>query len=153
MREAGGSSSDGGGSSNSSFDSDDSDISLFAPDPNRRLSGNGNSQKRISIAQRLAGVGYEAVCGDAEAWGDGITPVASSHLPGAAALTLDGVFHSPLGATDDEGDSEDGSGGGGRGDRPWYGSAGVLDQWVGAVFGEAPLAPATVDVTEERRAV
>lgn len=145
-------SSSGGGSS-SSFDSDDSDISLFAPDPNR-ASGNSSRTRKISIAQRLAGVGYEAVCGDAEAWGDGITPVASSHLPGAVTLTLDGVFHSPLGATDDEGDSEDGNGGGGRGDRPWYGSAGVLDQWVGAVFGEAPLAPATVDVaTEGRRAV
>ena len=76
------------------------------------------------------------------ALGNRLVPLA----PGAATLTLEGVFHSPLGATDD-GAGEDGGRGG---ERPWYGSAGVLDQWVGAVFGEAPLASATVDGTEER---
>ena len=146
MRGAAGGGSGGGSASADSLDSDDSDIALlFAPDPDG-ASGSNSSRNRISIAQRLAGLGYGAVCGDAEAWGDGITPVASSHLPGAATLTLEGVFHSPLGATDD-GAGEDGGRGG---ERPWYGSAGVLDQWVGAVFGEAPLASATVDVTEER---
>ena len=144
-----GGSSRGSGSSSTSFDSDDSDIALFAPGPKRK-SNSGSSSNKISIAQRLAGFGYDAVCGDPEAWGDGITPVASSHLPGAATLTLEGVFHSPLGASDDGDEGEGGGKGGGGGERPWYGSAGVLDQWVGAVFGEAPLASATVDGTEER---
>jgi hypothetical protein len=53
-------------------------------------------------------------------------------------LTLDGVFHSPLGADEGSGEMKVGR-------RLWYGSEGVLDQWVGAVFGEAPLASATVD--------
>ena len=125
----------GGSGSGASFDSDDSDIALLAPGP---LPLNRRSGNKISIAQRLAGVGYEAVCGDAEAWGDGITPVTSSHLPGAVTLTLDGVFHSPLGADEGSGEMKVGR-------RLWYGSEGVLDQWVGAVFGEAPLASATVD--------
>ena len=126
----------GSSSSGTSFDdSNDSDIALLAPAPNSSKRG---TRKKISIAQRLAGFGYEAVCGDSEAWGDGITPVASSHLPGALTLTLEGVFHSPLGADDDDGEGGEG-GEGGIGTRPWYGSARVLDQWVGAVFGETPV--------------
>ena len=69
----------------------------------------------------------------------------SSHLPGAVELTLEGVFHSPLGA-DDDGDGG-GEGSAKIGKRPWYGCAGVLDQWVGAVFGEVPLAASAVAAT------
>ena len=50
--------------------------------------------------------------------GDGITPVAWAQLDGAEHVTLDGVYHSPLGA---------GAG------RPWYGSADVLPKWEGAL--------------------
>ena len=75
-----------------------------------------------TLAARAAGVGYVAVCGDARAWGDAIVPVESAHLEGATQVTLEGVFHSPLGA--------------GEG-RPWYGSDGVLDSWVEAVGVEA----------------
>jgi hypothetical protein len=139
-------------SSSMSFDSDDSDISFLNLAPLQGSSSNSNGKRnKISLAQRLAGFGYEAVCGDPEAWGDGITPVPSSHLPGAVTLTLEGVFHSPLGADEGGSGSEEGSDEGGNnnndgiGRRPWYGSEGVLDQWVGVVFGEAPVE--TVDVS------
>ena len=39
------------------------------------------------------------ICGEAEVWGDGIVPVPSAHLPGAVNVDLDGIYHSPLGAT------------------------------------------------------
>ena len=60
------------------------------------------------------------MCGDAAVWGDGITPVASASLDGAENLVLEGVYHSPLGA---------------EAGRPWYGSAGVLEQWAGLLTG------------------
>lgn len=52
---------------------------------------------------RIVGAGYQQVCGQATAWGDGVVPVVSAHLDGAQQLTLKGVYHSPLGA--DEGGS------------------------------------------------
>lgn len=39
------------------------------------------------------------VCGDAEVWGDGIVPLLTAHLEGAINVDLDGVYHSPLGAS------------------------------------------------------
>jgi len=63
----------------------------------------------------VVGQGYRQVCGQADVWGDGITPTEWALLPGAEQLTLEGVFHSPVGA--------------GPG-RLWYGSKGVLEQWV-----------------------
>ena len=63
----------------------------------------------------LVGQGYKQVCGSAAAWGDGITPVQTAHLDGADNVTLEGVFHTPLGSSDS---------------RPWYGTPKVLDQWV-----------------------
>ena len=35
-----------------------------------------------SLAQRLVGLGYAQVCGEAEVWGDGIIPVTAAHLDG-----------------------------------------------------------------------
>jgi hypothetical protein len=35
-----------------------------------------------TLAERLVGLGYAQVCGQAEVWGDGITPVPSAHLDG-----------------------------------------------------------------------
>jgi hypothetical protein len=68
----------------------------------------------------VVGQGYRQVCGDANVWGDGITPADWALLPGAEHVTLEGVFHSPVGA--------------GEG-RPWYGTPGVLEQWVGCFSG------------------
>ena len=39
-----------------------------------------------TLSQRLVGVGYAQLCGDAEIWGDGVVPVASAHLEGAVQL-------------------------------------------------------------------
>jgi pimeloyl-ACP methyl ester carboxylesterase len=48
--------------------------------------------------RRVVGAGYQQVCGESSAWGDGVVPVPSAHLEGALQLTLEGVYHSPLGA-------------------------------------------------------
>lgn len=55
------------------------------------------------------------VCGRSDAWGDGVVPEESAHLEGALNLVLDGVYHSPVGATEA---------------RPWYGSPSILAQWI-----------------------
>lgn len=52
-----------------------------------------------SLAEKAVGLGYLQVCGDAAVWGDGIVPLPTAHLPGAEHLDLDGVYHSPLGAS------------------------------------------------------
>ncbi len=55
------------------------------------------------------------VCGEANVWGDGVVPEMSAHLEGAINLTLDGVYHSPVGANEE---------------RPWYGTTSILDRWI-----------------------
>ena len=55
------------------------------------------------------------VCGQADVWGDGVVPEVSAHLEGAINLTFDGVYHSPVGASDA---------------RPWYGTNRILDEWI-----------------------
>lgn len=45
---------------------------------------------------------------------------------GAEQITLDGVYHSPLGAGRD-------------GSRPWYGSSGVIEQWIRVVYDDKEL--------------
>ncbi len=42
-----------------------------------KLRGGGGT-----LAQKLVGLGYQQVCGEAEVWGDGITPLPSAHLQG-----------------------------------------------------------------------
>ncbi len=45
---------------------------------------------------------------------------------GAEQITLEGVYHSPLGA--------------GTGDsRPWYGSPGVIERWIRVVYDDMEL--------------
>ncbi|KAI3434819.1 hypothetical protein D9Q98_002876 [Chlorella vulgaris] len=102
-----------------------------------------------SWQQRVVGAGYKQVCGDATAWGDGVVPVPSAHLEGALQITLDGAYHSPLGAEDGrslasvEESSDDGetaaaavamaagtAGAGGKKPRCWYGSHTLIDGWV-----------------------
>ena len=63
----------------------------------------------------FVGQGYKQVCGSSVAWGDGITPVVTAQLEGAENVVLEGVFHTPLGASES---------------RPWYGTPAVLDRWV-----------------------
>lgn len=46
---------------------------------------------------------------------------------GAKNITLDGVFHSPLGASPPAAEGE------APGLRPWYGSKGVLERWIEVV--------------------
>ncbi|KAF3447561.1 hypothetical protein FNV43_RR12748 [Rhamnella rubrinervis] len=50
---------------------------------------------------RIVGQGYKQVCGLADVWGDGVVPELSAHLDGALNLSLDGVYHSPVGSDDD----------------------------------------------------
>ncbi len=66
---------------------------------------------------------------------------------GAINLDLEGVYHSPLGSVDvanddnaddddDEDSTTDSTSAAGR---PWYGSPGVLEQWVGHATGDAAV--------------
>ncbi|CAI5955097.1 unnamed protein product [Closterium sp. NIES-64] len=63
---------------------------------------------------RMVGQGYKQVCGRAEVWGDRVVPEDAALLEGAENLILDGVYHSPVGASEA---------------RPWYGSPSVLPSW------------------------
>ncbi|XP_021283482.1 uncharacterized protein LOC110415992 isoform X1 [Herrania umbratica] len=65
---------------------------------------------------RFVGQGYKQVCGQADVWGDGVVPEVSAHLEGALNISLDGVYHSPVGSDDVS--------------RPWYGSPPVVEQWI-----------------------
>ncbi len=60
----------------------------------------------------LAHSSYKLTCGQGNCWGDGITPIDAAHLDGAENLVVEGASHSP------------------RGGRRWYGSPGLLEQWV-----------------------
>ena len=73
------------------------------------------SDKEGTLVEKFVGLGYKQVYGSAEVWGDGITPVPVGSLDGAKCVDIDGVYHSPLGASED---------------RPWYGSTEILDEWV-----------------------
>ncbi|CAI5486645.1 unnamed protein product [Closterium sp. Naga37s-1] len=63
---------------------------------------------------RMVGQGYKQVCGRADVWGDGVVPEDAALLEGVENLILDGVYHSPVGASEA---------------RPWYGSPSVLPSW------------------------
>lgn len=69
------------------------------------------------LKAKIAGAGYQQVCGDAEVWGDFIVPQPSAHLDGAINVDLEGVFHSPLGTKLPF-------------FGPWYGSPEFLDLWA-----------------------
>lgn len=97
--------------------------------PNVRRLNHGVSEKGLNgyhqkphAATRLR-VFPVQVCGDPEAWGDGVVPEPSAHLEGALNITLDGVYHSPVGV-------DDGAENGSSKRRVWYGSPGVLEKWV-----------------------
>lgn len=60
----------------------------------------------------LAYSSYKLTCGHGDRWGDGITPIEAAHLQGAENLVIDGATHAP------------------KAGRQWYGSPGLLEQWV-----------------------
>jgi triacylglycerol esterase/lipase EstA (alpha/beta hydrolase family) len=60
----------------------------------------------------LAYSSYQLTCGQGNCWGDGITPIAAAHLPGAENLVVEGVKHSPKAAG------------------IWYGSPQILPAWA-----------------------
>jgi pimeloyl-ACP methyl ester carboxylesterase len=63
------------------------------------LKGSTLLGKTGTFSERLVGAGYKQVCGSADVWGDGVVPLPSAHLQGAINITLDDVYHSPLGAS------------------------------------------------------
>ncbi|KAF9605368.1 hypothetical protein IFM89_016921 [Coptis chinensis] len=79
-----------------------------------------NTNKSTSPANtmraRFIGQGYKQVCGNTDVWGDGVVPEVSAHLEGALNITLDGVYHSPVGSDDTI--------------RPWYGSPAIVEKWI-----------------------
>ncbi|RVW63421.1 hypothetical protein CK203_055908 [Vitis vinifera] len=77
---------------------------------------NNSTPNSPTLRARFIGQGYKQVCGQADVWGDGVVPEASAHLEGALNVSLDGVYHSPVGSDDVS--------------RPWYGSPAVAEQWV-----------------------
>jgi len=92
-----------------------------------------------SAAAAFAGVGYQQVCGKADAHGDFIVPVDAAHLgdPRAAEVDLEGVFHSPIGET-----LRWPLGGGRAVLPPWYGSERVAGAWVRWAVGTEDELPA-----------
>lgn len=84
----------------------------------------GNGKLLARAAALFAGVGYQQVCGRADAHGDFIVPVDAAHLgdPRAAEVDIEGVFHSPLGE-------------GLRVLPPWYGHESVFGAWARYVVG------------------
>lgn len=74
------------------------------------------STSTVSLRARFVGQGYKQVCGQADVWGDGVVPEVSAHLEGALNISLEGIYHSPVGSDDLL--------------RPWYGSPAVVEQWI-----------------------
>ncbi len=62
--------------------------------------------------QWIAYNSYLMTAGIGQTWGDGITPIQAAHLEGAVNMTLAGIFHAP------------------KDERPWYGSASVIPEWL-----------------------
>ncbi|KDP39608.1 hypothetical protein JCGZ_02628 [Jatropha curcas] len=77
---------------------------------------NDRSNSTSNFRARFVGQGYKQVCGQADVWGDGVVPEVSAHLEGALNISLDGVYHSPVGSDDEQ--------------RPWYGSPAIVEKWI-----------------------
>lgn len=75
-----------------------------------------STSSTVTFRARFVGQGYKQVCGQADVWGDGVVPEVSAHLEGALNISLEGVYHSPVGSDDLL--------------RPWYGSPAVLRKWI-----------------------
>ncbi|KAH9771101.1 alpha/beta-Hydrolases superfamily protein [Citrus sinensis] len=90
----------------------DQPISEVATVDNKTIS----TATSTTFRARIVGQGYKQVCGQADVWGDGVVPEVSAHLEGALNISLDGVYHSPVGSDDAL--------------RPWYGSPAVVEKWI-----------------------
>ncbi|ESR50580.1 hypothetical protein CICLE_v10032190mg [Citrus x clementina] len=91
----------------------DQPISEVATVDNKTIS----TATSTTFRARIVGQGYkQQVCGQADVWGDGVVPEVSAHLEGALNISLDGVYHSPVGSDDAL--------------RPWYGSPAVVEKWI-----------------------
>lgn len=62
---------------------------------------NNSPSRDLTMRARFVGQGYKQVCGQADVWGDGVVPEVSAHLKGALNITLNGVYHSPIGSDDE----------------------------------------------------
>nr|AFK41740.1 unknown [Medicago truncatula] len=96
------------------------DTSHLLPEEAAIIKAATTSSPNITLRARFVGQGYKQVCGQADVWGDGVVPEVSAHLDGALNISLDGVYHSPVGSDDLI--------------RPWYGSPDVLEQWIEHLF-------------------
>ncbi len=67
--------------------------------------------RRGPVKARLAYLLYRQLCGEGSQWGDGVVPLASARLEGAANLTLDAVAHAPIGG------------------KLWYGTPEMVREW------------------------
>ncbi|KAJ4780446.1 alpha/beta-Hydrolases superfamily protein [Rhynchospora pubera] len=88
-------------------------------DGDHSLPSEGNSKNvptGPTFQARFVGQGYKQVCGKADVWGDGVVPEMAAHLEGALNISLEGVYHSPVGSDDHT--------------RPWFGSPSVVDKWA-----------------------
>ncbi|KAK1386395.1 hypothetical protein POM88_024130 [Heracleum sosnowskyi] len=59
---------------------------------------NWHGSDLVSLCFLLFGI---EVCGQADVWGDGVVPEVSVHLEGALNISLDRVYHSPVGSDDE----------------------------------------------------
>ncbi|GFQ02294.1 hypothetical protein PHJA_002373400 [Phtheirospermum japonicum] len=95
----------------------DSAVTVRIKQPVREMTAvDTSTPPSVTLRARFVGQGYKQVCGQADVWGDGVVPETSAQLEGALNVTLDGVYHSPVGSDDET--------------RPWYGSPAVVQQWI-----------------------
>ncbi|KAJ0078880.1 hypothetical protein Patl1_23612 [Pistacia atlantica] len=98
----------------------DSVVAIDTEQPISEVAVMNNETNSTSVSTafraRFVGQGYKQVCGQADVWGDGVVPEVSAHLEGALNVSLDGVYHSPVGSDDIL--------------RPWYGSPAVVEKWI-----------------------
>jgi hypothetical protein len=78
-----------------------------------------------TLGERVAFRLYRHLCGEGAVCGDGLVPIPSARLEGAANLVLDGVFHAPLGG------------------RSWYGSPTVVRRWWREAVSPSPTTPSS----------
>jgi len=85
----------------------------------RCIEGSSIAEEGRSVGEKITGQGYKQVCGSSQVWGDGIVPEQSAHLEGALQISLEGIYHSPLGKGKD---------------MRWYGDAEVVAQWMDHIY-------------------
>ncbi|GMN48613.1 hypothetical protein TIFTF001_017762 [Ficus carica] len=93
----------------------DGEVAVEGAGTTAQVAVSASSATTSSLRSRFVGQGYKQVCGRADVWGDGVVPEETAHLEGALNISLDGVYHSPVGSDDAL--------------RPWYGSPAIVEQW------------------------